>query len=86
MSRTKRGKEIEKGLLEFNDHLAGKITLKTAKRGKNNQNGDETSDSELILSNSVLSESIQEAKEDLKEGREYSHQKMLEELEKDPEK
>ncbi|MCK5683299.1 hypothetical protein KAJ27_04230 [bacterium] len=86
MSRTKIGKEIEKGLLEIKDHLAGKVTLKTAKRGKKKQKNDEIIDSELILSNPVLTESIYESKEDLKEGREYSHQEMLEELDKNSEK
>lgn len=39
------------------------------------------SDSEMIILNPVLLDDIAEAKEDLKNGREYTHEEMLKELE-----
>ncbi|MDQ7827196.1 MAG: hypothetical protein RDV48_30665 [Candidatus Eremiobacteraeota bacterium] len=40
------------------------------------------SDSELILLNPTLMEDIKAAKEDLENGREYTHEEMLKELER----
>lgn len=40
------------------------------------------SDSEMIILNSTLLDDIAAAKEDLKNGREYTHEEMLKELEK----
>lgn len=42
----------------------------------------ELSDSELILHNPAILSDIRAAREDLKAGREYSHEEMLKELEK----
>jgi len=47
-----------------------------------NKGKQEFSDSELILLNPVLLEDIEEAKKDLKAGREYTHEEMLKELKK----
>lgn len=47
-----------------------------------NKGKQEMSDSELVLLNQTLLGDILSAKEDLQEGREYSHEEMLKELSK----